>query len=710
MGGLANRLIYAALGLLTAAGIITIGYRYSSELVIAQRGLEDDSRARAAALDQSMRSVQRTLESVAGEINQEFSAQEYVTKQPIPAPLISRLLRTAFNARSAQELSAFYFEKEKLRIRIPENGLETEKTGAAIPDAPKSEVRRSRWTQTYQQGDSDWLVSCLATIGSGPGAGLLHAKVQLADLWKYTFPLHTVESTVSLVDAAGKFLVDGEGKLAVGTPLALVRAETVPGTASLAKNIELNALAGEVQRFGEFYVAAQRIDTTGWFLVSEVPVRALRAEAISETTQLGAIVAAILACLWAGFIVLEVRVLRPGQAAGARLVETLNNLQVTFTSVSEGIALTDEAGHVIAANDRFESLLGLPEGGLRAGGALPAFWNSGGADGAPFTSGEDTSVCQFLGPEGRWLEAKRREWRRAGHHGSAIILSDITERRLSRERLEASKREAEESLSRLQQAQNQLVEAEKLAALGALVAGVAHEINTPIGVAVSAASTLTDRTDRFLKEIEAGALRRSSLDTFSTTLRESVDLLQRNLFRASELITNFKQVAVDRTSCQRRGFDLQEVVKETLMTLNPVIRKASVTIDTDIPSGIIMDGYPGPLGQIVTNFVTNAIMHAFEGRGRGRIELVAQSFDGKVVLQCRDDGVGMQPDILRHAFDPFFTTKLGKGGSGLGLHIVYTLITSLMGGEIGIDSRPGGGTIITITLPLTAPAVSAAET
>jgi len=254
-----------------------------------------------------------------------------------------------------------------------------------------------------------------------------------------------------------------------------------------------------------------------------------------------------------------------------------------------------------------------------------------------------------------------------------------------------------------------LAEAEKLAALGALVAGVAHEINTPIGVAVSAASTMTDRTDRFLKEIEDGTLRRSSLDTFAVTLRETADLLQRNLFRASELITNFKQVAVDWTSCQRREFDLREVTKETLMALNPLIRKAPVMVDTDIPSGIVMDGYPGPLGQIVTNFVTNAIMHAFEGRENGRIELVAQSSEGKVILQCRDDGIGMPPEILRRVFDPFFTTKLGKGGSGLGLHIVHTLITGLMGGEIGIESRQGEGTVITVTLPLTAPKALAGE-
>lgn len=328
---------------------------------------------------------------------------------------------------------------------------------------------------------------------------------------------------------------------------------------------------------------------------------------------------------------------------------------------------------------------------------------------APLSGEDGTSIRLFPSPEGGWLEARRREWRRDGRHGSAIILSDVTERQLATERLEASKRQAEESLARLQQAQSQLVEAEKLAALGALVAGVAHEVNTPIGVAVSAASTLTERANRFLKEIESGSLRRSTLDGFTAALRETVDLLERNLFRASELIVNFKQVAVDRTSCQRRQFALQEVVKETLMTLNPVLRKASVTVDTEIPADILMDGYPGPLGQILTNFVTNAIMHAYEGRDHGRIGLTAHQAGDKVVLRCRDDGVGMPAETLRHAFDPFFTTKLGKGGSGLGLHIVYTLVTRLMGGEIGIDSRLGGGTVITITLPLCSPEASADE-
>ncbi|WP_049974593.1 MCP four helix bundle domain-containing protein [Azospirillum sp. B4] len=188
----------------------------------------------------------------------------------------------------------------------------------------------------------------------------------------------------------------------------------------------------------------------------------------------------------------------------------------------------------------------------------------------------------------------------------------VTTRTDEAQSLSAAKTEAEASLATLRQLQDQLVESEKLAALGSLVAGVAHEVNSPLGVAVSASSTLALETKRFLADIEAGQLRQSTVDRFARVARDSTDLLERNLDRATTLVQHFKQVAVDRASSQRRTFDLGDMVADTLTTLGPMLRRAPFRIDSSIPEGITLDSYPGPLGQVLTNLIQNADLHAFD--------------------------------------------------------------------------------------------------
>jgi len=170
-------------------------------------------------------------------------------------------------------------------------------------------------------------------------------------------------------------------------------------------------------------------------------------------------------------------------------------------------------------------------------------------------------------------------------------------------------------------------------------------------------------------------------------------------------------VAVDQTSDQRRHFDLREVVGEVLTTLSPTIRKTPFSVSSDIPEGIVMDSFPGPLGQIVTNFVTNALLHAFEGRIAGTVILRAtQISEDEVRMSVSDDGNGIPEADRRRIFDPFFTTKLGRGGSGLGLHIVYSLVTRVLGGRIQATSQPGLGTRFQISLPMKAPDRAERET
>lgn len=269
--------------------------------------------------------------------------------------------------------------------------------------------------------------------------------------------------------------------------------------------------------------------------------------------------------------------------------------------------------------------------------------------------------------------------------------------------LARANRELSEAMETLKLAQGELVRSEKLASLGNLVGGVAHELNTPIGNGVMAVSTLHDQVRNFRREMATG-LRRSTLETFVNRVERGSEIAVRNLQRANELITSFKQVAVDQTSVQRRHFMLSEVVDEILLTLQPTLRRTPYQVICQIPGNLAMDSYPGPLGQVLTNLLTNALSHGFEGRGQGRIEIAAEPLgDDQVCLRVGDDGAGIPSELIGRIFDPFVTSKLGRGGSGLGLHIVWNTVTVVLGGSITVDSMPGQGTRFAITLPLVAP-------
>jgi PAS domain S-box-containing protein len=271
------------------------------------------------------------------------------------------------------------------------------------------------------------------------------------------------------------------------------------------------------------------------------------------------------------------------------------------------------------------------------------------------------------------------------------------------QRVDQRTAELRETLERLQHTQDELVRSEKLAALGGLVAGVAHELNTPIGNGVTVASTIQDMTQNLSAEVAAGRLRKSMLDDYLASMHSATHLLTRNLERARMLVTSFKQVSVDRVTDGRRKFDLAEVIEEIATTLAPGLKGAPGKLEFSLQK-ISMDGYPGPIGQIITNLVGNAMLHAFEGRRDGLVTIsTVLNPDGSAELCCRDNGCGMDADIRRRIFDPFFTTKFGQGGSGLGMHIVYNLVTRVLGGRIVIESQPGMGSCFRITLPVVAP-------
>jgi signal transduction histidine kinase len=282
-----------------------------------------------------------------------------------------------------------------------------------------------------------------------------------------------------------------------------------------------------------------------------------------------------------------------------------------------------------------------------------------------------------------------------------VFRQNAIAKRKTEDELRASKEKAESALLELNAAQQNLIDAERLAALGGLVAGVAHEVNNPIGISLTVASSFARRTEMFEAELRSDTrLRRSQLEEFVRTSRDAAQQLVANLHRAGELIHSFKQVAVDRSRADRREFSLGEATDQIIASLRPVLRKAPITLSVEVPEGLIIDSYPGAYGQILTNLFLNAINHGFADGRSGAITISARPRgNDEVEIIFADNGAGMTPDVQRQAFDPFFTTRRDEGGTGLGLHIVYNLVTQQLGGRMMLDSRLGQGCTFRIIMP-----------
>jgi signal transduction histidine kinase len=282
-----------------------------------------------------------------------------------------------------------------------------------------------------------------------------------------------------------------------------------------------------------------------------------------------------------------------------------------------------------------------------------------------------------------------------------VFRENAIAKREAEDGLRASKEKAESALLELNAAQQNLIDAERLAALGGLVAGVAHEVNNPIGISLTVASSFARRTDQFEAEMKSGTtLRRSQLEEFVRSSRDASQQLVGNLHRAAELIQSFKQVAVDRSHAERRQFSLSEATDQIIASLRPVLKRSPITLSVDVPEGLVVDGFPGSYGQILTNLFLNAANHAFPDGRSGAITISAKPRgNDDIEIIFADNGAGMTPDVQRQAFDPFFTTRRNEGGTGLGLHIVYNLVTQQLGGRMMLESRLGQGTTFRIIMP-----------
>jgi two-component system NtrC family sensor kinase len=262
-----------------------------------------------------------------------------------------------------------------------------------------------------------------------------------------------------------------------------------------------------------------------------------------------------------------------------------------------------------------------------------------------------------------------------------------------------AEQEARDALRHLQTAQDNLVRAEKMAALGNLVAGVSHELNTPIGNIVTVASTQLERAKQVGQAVDANTMTRKGLQDHLRHSRESAELVFNSATRAAELIRSFKEVAVDQTSERLRRFDLAILLGEILDVNAPLFGKGAVAVVREFEPGLAMTTYPGPLGQVITNLLANAVLHGLENRSDGRIRVRCRSREGRALIDVEDNGCGMGPEVQAKIFDPFFTTKLGRGGSGLGLHICHNIVYGPLQGSLQVRSVVGQGTVFTIDMP-----------
>ncbi len=315
-------------------------------------------------------------------------------------------------------------------------------------------------------------------------------------------------------------------------------------------------------------------------------------------------------------------------------------------------------------------------------------------------SGELGQLAAAFDSMAEGLERKEQERSRAEEQ--LLRLNEELEARVAQrtEQLAGANQELQHTLEDLRRTQSQLVLSEKMAALGELVAGVAHEINTPVGVALSAGSTLAEKNRALAARFAQGEMKRSDLSSYLEDSREGTEMILINLNRASELIRSFKMVAVDQVSETRRTFAVKGYIDEVLLSLRPKLKKTEHRIEVVCDPGLVIDSFPGAFSQILTNFICNSLVHGFAPDQAGHIRIAVAQSGNTLEICYADDGKGMAPEIRDRIFEPFFTTARSQGSTGLGLHIVFNLVTRTLGGTLSCESAPGQGTRFTIVMPV----------
>ena len=281
----------------------------------------------------------------------------------------------------------------------------------------------------------------------------------------------------------------------------------------------------------------------------------------------------------------------------------------------------------------------------------------------------------------------------------AEILAANTDLEEQKEELVQQKEALQITLDRLNDTQAQLIQSEKLAALGGLVSGVAHEINTPVGISVTAASSLAEDTRQMAEKYKENKVSRAEFKDYLNTANQSAKLILANMERTATMVQSFKQVSVDQSTEQRRIFKLKEYTEDVIRSLYPRFKDKNISIKLEIYEKVELDSYPGAFSQILTNLVLNSIVHGFDGAEQGTITIVAKVVENELMLEYEDDGKGIEKENLAKVFNPFFTTNK-QAGTGLGLHIVYNIVSQKLNGSISCSSEKEKGVSFRMKIPI----------
>ncbi len=409
------------------------------------------------------------------------------------------------------------------------------------------------------------------------------------------------------------------------------------------------------------------------------------------------------------------------------LGESRSRMEAIVERIIDGLVIFDSKGNIESCNVASARIFDLEVDALRAKTLTSLIEVEAGdpscealPDMRLLAETGEAKVFQYGTRDGtiEWIEARAVALSLSDEVLLICIFRDVTEQKRAEEEIRGLNESLEQrvaertaqlhgandnlqsALDDLRQAQDQLIESEKMASLGGLVAGVAHEINTPIGICVTASSLLQDAADQLAEKLEQGGMKRSDLDQFLQTNNESSSIILSNLRRAAELVRSFKQVAVDQSSEERRCFGLAEYLDEVLLSLRPNLKKNTHEIVVECDEDIEVDSYPGAFAQVVTNLAMNSLLHAYQEGDNGCLRIqVTEDENGEICLTYSDDGRGIPEEHMGRIFDPFFTTKRGDGGSGLGLNILYNLVTQKLGGTVGCESQPGQGAKFIVKFP-----------